>query len=114
MKKLLLSSVIMFGVCSFAHAQNDVNDAKFKKAATPVNSISPAPQKEAVATGTELKTTDADAAATTTSTKAAAATTTVDASGVVVDAQSAKKAEAKKVEAAKAAPVPANKKSRDN
>jgi hypothetical protein len=53
MKKLLLSSIIMFGVCGFVTAQN-ATDSRLKKAATPTNSISPAPQKAAVPTGTDV------------------------------------------------------------
>ena len=50
MKKLLLSSIIMFGVCGFVTAQN-ATETKGKQPATKAtttNSISPAPQKSAV------------------------------------------------------------------
>ncbi len=47
MKKLLLSSIIMFGICGFVTAQNA--PSKSKKAETSANSATPTPQKAAVA-----------------------------------------------------------------
>ena len=49
MKKLLLSSIIMFGVCGFVTAQNAPNP-KLKKAETNATSATPTPQKAAVVT----------------------------------------------------------------
>ncbi|MEO7308180.1 MAG: hypothetical protein ABIR78_03640 [Ferruginibacter sp.] len=48
MKKLLLSSIIMFGICGFVTAQN-ATDSKLKKAGTTTSSVAPTPQKSAVA-----------------------------------------------------------------
>lgn len=47
MKKLLLSSLMMFAVCSYVTAQN-ATDSKFKKAETTTTSVAPTPQKSAV------------------------------------------------------------------
>lgn len=47
MKKLLLSSLMMFAVCGFVTAQNAA-DSKFKKAETTTTSAAPTPQKSAV------------------------------------------------------------------
>ncbi|MBK7121452.1 MAG: hypothetical protein IPH68_00865 [Chitinophagaceae bacterium] len=49
MKKLLLSSIIMLGICSFASAQN-ATDAKSKKLAPAAPAATATPQKSAVAT----------------------------------------------------------------
>ena len=48
MKKLLLSSIIMFGVCGIAAAQKGT-DSKVKTRTQTTSSIAPAPQKSATA-----------------------------------------------------------------
>lgn len=130
MKKLLLSSLIMFGICGFVTAQNAQN-GKLGKTADKANTISPAPQKSAVAEEKVIvadEKTSADKApsdlladkvpvnpaaekANKKQAEKAASAVAVDEAGVVVDAEVAKKAEMKKAEAAKAA---ADKKQKEN
>ena len=114
MKKLVLSSVIMLGVCAIATAQTGKMNQKPQ--ATSTSSAAPTPQKaavmpasdatvvspattsddRAVATGTAAKTTDASSAV-----------TTVNAAGEVVPVTDARR-EAK-MAAAKAANAPKGK-----
>ena len=63
MKKLLLSSIIMFGICGFVTAQN-ATDSKLAKnrTTTTTTAAAPTPQKSAVEATPSL-TTNADAAA---------------------------------------------------
>jgi hypothetical protein len=118
MKKLLLSSLIMFGVCGIASAQTD---AKVKQNAAPTTSFSTAsgataPQKSTVASSdaaaVPATVNDVDAAQTNSSAKPAriskTAPTTVNAAGEVVPATdaNAKQAREAKAAAAKAAPAP--------
>lgn len=123
MKKLLLSSIIMFGICGFVTAQN-AQDAKLIKSAVKTNSISPAPQKAAVLDENATAEVAADKAPSDLQAdkapvnsaeadrynkkKAAKAAVVVGDDGVVVDAEVAKKAEMRKAEAA------ADKKKKDN
>lgn len=53
MKKLLLSSLMMFAVCSYVNAQN-ATGSKFQKAGTTTTSVAPTPQKAAVADQTAV------------------------------------------------------------
>lgn len=113
MKKLLLSSIIMFGVCGFVNAQN-ATDAKLSKAAqkAATTNVAPTPQKAAsdvIAAESKVAVLDQDAAdlKNTEASKAEKVKQTqskvkaVDAAGVVVDDEAAKKMEMKKAEAAK-------------
>lgn len=59
MKKLLLSSIIMFAVCGYASAQN-ATGSKFKQGAT-TQSAAPTPQKAAVVNTEESIKTEAPA-----------------------------------------------------
>lgn len=49
MKKLLLSSIIMFGVCGIVTAQSATDTRLKAKSTAPVSSLSPTPQKSASA-----------------------------------------------------------------
>jgi len=100
MKKLLLSSVIMLGVCGIATAQTDSKLAKQQatNAATPALT----PQKAAIMPASDAAVASSDdkeaaAAATRTATQTAKKTqaTSVDATGVVVPDDQAAKREAK-------------------
>lgn len=109
MKKLLLSSIIMFGVCSFATAQNVTTGSKLQKASATTTSISPAPQKSVAATGSETIVGE-DGVARPTADQAVAAKTNnavaADVAGVTVtDQQIAKKKEMQKAAEAKPARV---------
>lgn len=88
MKKLLLSSIIMLGICSFASAQN-ATDAKSKKLAPAAPAATATPQKSAVATQQNVIT-NADG------TEAAVVATPApsDAKTTATDAEMAKKKEA--------------------
>ena len=117
MKKFLLSSIIMLGVCGIASAQTDSKMNRKTPAATTSAAAAPTPQKAAImpasdaavaapaattddrvaATGIAVKTTDASASA-----------TTVNAAGEVVPVIDAKRREAK-MAAAKAANAPKGK-----
>ena len=123
MKKFLLSSIIMLGVCGAVNAQN-ATGSKFKKndvspAATSTSAAVPTPQKAAVmppsddlapapATKTAADKEAAAAAPATPQTKAqikaaqAASATSVNAAGVVVTSDEAKE-KAEKAAAIKAA-----------
>lgn len=122
MKKVLLSSIIMFGVCSFVTAQN-ATGSKLGKAQATTTSSSATPQKAAV--DASLATNDVDpvkpassktnaVAAPAANVKAAKevkpadATTAVSADGVIIANDAAKKKEIEKAEAAAA------KKNKDN
>ena len=48
MKKLLLSSIIMFGICGFVTAQNATGSKLGKTTATTTTSAAPTPQKSAL------------------------------------------------------------------
>ncbi|MEO6254234.1 MAG: hypothetical protein ABIO79_13055 [Ferruginibacter sp.] len=61
MKKLLLSSIIMFGICGFVTAQNATDSKLAKKSAATTTSATATPQKSAVE-ATPTLTTNADAA----------------------------------------------------
>ena len=90
MKKLLLSSIIMLGICSFASAQN-ATDAKSKKLAPAAPAATATPQKSAVATQQNVIT-NADGTVV-----APAATGTVaptESKATATDAEMAKKKEA--------------------
>jgi hypothetical protein len=108
MKKLLLSSIIMFAVCSVATAQNDSKMKQKHPDAT--NAAAPAamPQKAAVMPADQAvaaPTTDVDASTAPKVKPAVAktdASTSVNAAGVVTPSLADKKIEAKKA-AAKAA-----------
>ncbi len=122
MKKLLLSSLMMFAVCGYVSAQN-ATGSKFQKAGT--TSTAPTPQKAAVlnteATSDAMPATDKDATQAVAPApndkaakfKAAQAkpSPAVTADGVVVtadDLSPKEKAELKKMEAAKAAAAKKN------
>lgn len=112
MKRFLLSSIIMLGVCGIASAQTG---SKFNKKAqaTTTSTVAPTPQKAAImptsdaAVGTPAIAEDINAASTSTKTKAAEATTgtSVNAAGVAVPNDDAARREAK-LAAAKAANAP--------
>lgn len=53
MKKILLSSIIMLGVCGVVNAQNETG-SKFKKNNTTTSAAAPTPQKAAVMPATDL------------------------------------------------------------
>lgn len=120
MKKLVLSSIIMLGVCGIASAQTDSKLAKQKQASTSSSSAALTPQKAAFTPASDVVTAPAVATATSTDQEAAAATksatqtaqkaesTTVNAAGEVVPATDAKRREAK-MAAAKAANAPKGK-----
>lgn len=127
MKKLLLSSIIMFGVCGFVTAQN-ATGSKFKKAETPTNATATTPQKAAMAPAIApaLATNDVDpvqpasdkikpvAPAAVKSPKQVVKPVeaiAVGADGVVIAKDDAAKREIEKAEAAKAA---GTKKNKDN
>lgn len=111
MKKLLLSSIIMFAIGSVANAQNAKTDSKFQKVAAASATTTPAIQKAAVTTDLQTATVpnktgiDKDAVATpTTVTKTIKVKTVegkpleaarVDASGVVINPEATKKQEIK-------------------
>ena len=61
MKKLLLSSIIMFGICGFVTAQNATGSKLGKTTTTTTTSVAPTPQKSATATPA-LTTSDAQPA----------------------------------------------------
>lgn len=123
MKKLLLSSLMMFAVCGYVSAQN-ATGSKFQKAGT--TSTAPTPQKAAVlnteATSDAMPATDKDAtqavapapndkAAKFKAAAQAKPSPAVTADGVVVtadDLSPKEKAELKKMEAAKAAAAKKN------
>ncbi len=109
MKKLLLSSIIMFGVCSFASAQTTegvaAKKAEAKKnanAAAFTNSASVTPQKSASATN-ELTTVNADG------TVGAAV-----AAPVAVTTERSDADKAKKIEAVKEAEKATQRKAKEN
>lgn len=116
MKKFLLSSIIMLGVCGIASAQTDSKAAKQKQqAATTTSAAAPTPQKAAImpesdlapaaaATTSDDKTAATNRSATQTAQKAEA--TSVNAAGEVVPSTDAQRKEAK-MAAAKAANAPA-------
>ncbi|MBK7557249.1 MAG: hypothetical protein IPI54_02580 [Chitinophagaceae bacterium] len=99
MKKLLLSSIIMLGICSFASAQN-ATDAKSKKLAPAAPAATATPQKSAVATQQNVIT-NADG------TEAAVVATPApsDAKTTATDAEMAKKKEAAATTTSDAAPM---------
>ena len=115
MKKLLLSSIIMFGICGFVTAQN-ATESKFKKAETTTNTFTTATdaKKQAEADAKKPAETDvkskADIPA---SDKAAAAKaevpTKVNENGEVVTDEVAAKKQQEKMAAAKAANAKKNK-----
>lgn len=119
MKKLLLSSIIMFGICGFVTAQN-ATDGKLKKTAPATNSISPAPQKAAVPTGTELSPSDNIDGTKQTSVKTVEGVKitppiAADVAGVpVTESNMTKKKEMQKAEEAKATAVPVKKSKQQN
>ena len=116
MKKLLLSSIIMFGVCGFVTAQNATGSKLGKTQATTTTSAAPTPQKAAVEPA--LATNDVDPvkpASTKTNAVAAPAANVksakvvkpaeavaVSADGVIIANDAAKKKEIEKAEAAAA------------
>ncbi len=116
MKKLLLSSIIMLGVCGIASAQTDSKVAQ-KHLGTTTTSAAPVstPQKAAIMPASDVAVTTAAAAsdkeaATTTSAAAPKPArvnkTTVNAAGVVVPSDDVKREEKMaKVNAANAAPT---------
>jgi hypothetical protein len=61
MKKLLLSSIIMFGICGFVTAQN-ATGSKLGKTTTTTTSAAPTPVKSAVEATPALTTSDAQPA----------------------------------------------------
>lgn len=63
MKKVLLSSIIVFGVCSFVSAQS--SDLKTNKRTTVVPSITAAPSPQKSASTTDVNKTKADGTAAT-------------------------------------------------
>ncbi len=110
MKKILLSSIIMLGVCGIASAQTD---SKFNKKAqsTTTSAVAPTPQKAAIMPASDavvaqpVATSDDKVAASPIApvkTTDAVASTTVNAAGEVVPATDAARREAK-MAAAKAA-----------
>ena len=117
MKKFLLSSIIMLGVCGIASAQTDSKMNRKTPAAT-TSAAAPTPQKAAIMPAAEAVsatvTTSDDvkaAAPAKTDVKAADAVvtaTTVNAAGEVVPASDAQRKEAK-MAAAKAANAPKGK-----
>jgi hypothetical protein len=118
MKKILLSSLIMLGVCGIAAAQTDTKAAKPNQPATTTIAAAPAPQKAAVAAENDLgtipvTTTDKEAAATSprsaTQTAQKAEATSVNAAGEVVPTNDAKRKEAKMAAAKAANAQPAGK-----
>jgi len=112
MKKLLLSSIIMFGICGFVTAQN-ATDSKLRQASTKQTTTSAAtatPQKAASATSEKAPVMNADGTAAPAPTNAVAPTTkrvrSTDAKVSQTDADLAKK---KEIEEARAT-APADKK----
>ena len=110
MKKLLLSSIIMFGICGFVTAQN-ATDSKLRQASTKptaTSAVTATPQKAASATNENAVVMNADG--TPAPANAVAPTTkrvrTTDAKVSQTDADLAKK---KEIEEAKAT-APADKK----
>lgn len=114
MKKLLLSSIIMFGVCSFATAQSAKSSNKLGKATptatevapatsfTTANDVAPVVKQDKTATPQSdqaISEKSATIAPNTTATKA----TVVNADGTVGEMPEAKQIEMKKAAAAKAA-----------
>lgn len=122
MKKLLLSSIIMFGICGFVTAQN-ATGSKLGKTQATATSAAPTPQKAAVEPA--LATNDVDPVKPASSktnavaapapnvksakvVKPAEAAVAVSADGVIIANDAAKKKEIEKAEAAAA------KKNKDN
>jgi hypothetical protein len=114
MKKFLLSSIIMLGVCGIASAQTDSKAAKVKAQTAAAASTAPSftPQKAAVMPASDVAapvtSTDVEAAAATrvaTQTAQKAEATSVNAAGEVVPDNDAARREAK-MAAAKAANAP--------
>ncbi len=114
MKKLLLSSIIMFAVCGYATAQN-ATGSKFQKAGTTTTSVAPTPQKAAVTNEVISQPEPASDKATQAAVPAAndkaakVRNTAVSADGVVVSTNDVSSDEAKKAAAAKAAAAKKNK-----
>ena len=119
MKKLLLSSIIMFGVCSFVNAQNAPASNIKKPGATTTTAATPTPQKAAVVSpsattdveparpASDKNTSAAPAAANVMSAKVKPAqASTVGADGVIISAPDAAK---EKAAAAKANDLKKNK-----
>jgi|GWRWMinimDraft_12_1066020.scaffolds.fasta_scaffold64513_1 hypothetical protein len=121
MKKLLLSSIIMFGVCGFVTAQNatDSRVSKKSQAAATTNAAAPTPQKAAImpvsdaVSATPVATSDDVQAASKTAPVAtnkygvAIPATTVNAAGEVVPSTDSDAARREaKMAAAKAANAP--------
>ncbi len=114
MKKLVLSSIIMLGVCGIASAQTDSKVKQKHPEAATTSAAAPAftPQKAAImpasdaVVATDVTSTDKQAATTATSPKAARVAkteaTTVNAEGVVVPTDDSKR-RAEKMAAIKAA-----------
>ncbi len=114
MKKLLLSSIIMLGVCGIAAAQTDAKLAKQKQVASASTiSAAPTPQKAAIMPASDdvapapKTVADKQAAAaaatapvrpakTTQAASTAPTSTTVNAEGVIVPAEVAKPTDVKK------------------
>ena len=116
MKRFLLSSIIMLGVCGIASAQSDSKMNRKTPAATTSAAAAPTPQKAAIMPASDAavaalaSTTDDKAAATGTAVKATdvtSAATTVNAAGEVVPVSDAQRKEAK-MAAVKAANAAAN------
>ena len=124
MKKILLSSIIMLGVCGAVNAQNATGSklTKQAEASTSTSAVSPTPQKAAitpvsaaVAAPAEKSITDKEAASTAPKTKAEikaaqaaqTAVTSVNAAGEVIMTDEAKE-KAEKAAAEKAASVKKN------
>ena len=108
MKKLLLASIIMLGICSFANAQTLVETVQAKKAAAKNNTTAPA-------------TTNATSLTPQKAVAAAPAATIVNADGTVVEAKAAVTTtertdaeRATKMEQIKQAEKAAAKKTKDN
>lgn len=118
MKKFLLSSIIMLGVCGIASAQTDSKMNRKTPAATTSAAAAPTPQKAAVmpasdAVSATVTTSDDVKAASPSKTDVKAAdavvtATTVNAAGEVVPVSDAQRKEAK-MAAAKAANAPKGK-----
>lgn len=115
MKKLLLSSIIMLGVCGIASAQTDSKLAKQKQAAT-TSSAASTPQKAAIMSASDAApvavapATSDDVQATRSQTQTArkAEATKVNAAGEVVPNTDVQRKQAK-IDAAKAANAPKGK-----
>lgn len=112
MKKLLLSSIIMFGICGFVTAQN-ATDSKLRQASTKTTTTSaatPAPQKAAVVSDQRPVTINADGTAAPANDVATPTKTRgVQPTGAKVSQTDADLAKKKEIEEAKAT-APATKK----